>query len=227
MADQTADDFKKKNIDKMGEQLGTQYSALWQEVAVLHLNWKEYVELFGTKPDRVEMLNRAAPMFFHMIQNEEWEATLLHLARLTDPSKSAGRDNLTIKNLPALIGDPPTRSKVEKLIEIALTATEFCRDWRNRHIAHRDLSLALNEPTKQLAEGNRAKVNAALKAIADVLNAVQGHYLNAFTAFDFAARHNGAVTLLYLIHRGLKANQAREERLLRGEHSDDDLDPDL
>jgi hypothetical protein len=89
MADQTSDEFKKQCADKMGEQLGIQYSALWHEVAVIHLNWKEYVELFGTKPQRVEMLNQAAPMFFHMIQNEGWEACLLALARITDSPKSA------------------------------------------------------------------------------------------------------------------------------------------
>jgi hypothetical protein len=227
MADQTSDEFKRQCVDKMGEQLGIQYSALWQEVAVIHLNWKEYVELFGTNPQRVEMLNQAAPMFFHMIQNEGWEACLLALARITDSPKSAGRENLTIRNLPTLTGDPQTKTNLNELIELALKATEFCRDWRNRHVAHRDLSLALKEPTKELAEGNRAKVNAALKAIADVLNAVQGHYMDQFTPFDFASAHNGAVTLLYLIHRGLKANKQREARILKGEHLEDDLDPNL
>lgn len=227
MANQTADEFKSKNVEKMGEQLGSQYSALWQEVAVVHLNWKEYVELFGTNPQRVEMLNRAAPMFFRMIQNEGWEATLLHLARLTDTPTSVGRENLTIRNLPKLISDGVTKAKVEKLIEVALKETEFCRDWRNRRIAHRDLSLALNEPTTQLAEANRAKVNSALKAISDVLNAIQGHYLDAFTPFDFASSHSGAVTLLHVINSGLKANQEREDRMLKGEYSKDDFDPDL
>jgi hypothetical protein len=227
MAHQTADDFKKKNIEKMGEKLGSQYSALWQEVAVVHLNWKEYVELFGTKPQRVEMLNRAAPVFFHMLQNEGWEACLLALARLTDPPKSAGRENLTIQNLSALIDDPQTKAKVAGLIEIASDATQFCRDWRNRHIAHRDLNLALKEPTKELAQGNKAKVDAALKAIADVLNAVQGHYMDAFTPFDFASVHQGALTLLHLIYRGLEANQQREARILKGEYLESDLDPKL
>jgi hypothetical protein len=173
------------------------------------------------------MFNQAAPMFFHMIQNEGWEACLLAIARITDSPKSAGRENLTIRNLPTLISDPQTKTKVNDLVEIALKATEFCRDWRNRHIAHRDLSLALKEPTKELAEGNRAQVNAALKTIADVLKAVQGHYMNQFTSFDFATARNGAVTLLYVIHRGLKANEQREARILKGEYLDGDLDPEL
>jgi hypothetical protein len=71
------------------------------------------------------------------------------------------------------------------------------------------------------------KVYEALKSVADVLNAVQGHYLDAYTPFDFASRHASAVTLLHLIYRGLKANEAREARLNKGEYSGDDLDPVL
>ena len=56
MVDRTAEEAKKANIEKMGEPLGTLFSALWQEVAALHFHWKEYVELFGTKPERIALL---------------------------------------------------------------------------------------------------------------------------------------------------------------------------
>jgi hypothetical protein len=106
MIDRTAEEAKKANIEKMGEPLGTLFSALWQEVAMLHVRWREYVALFGTKPERIDLLNREAPHFFRMLQDELWESTLLSLARLTDPSNSQGnrdRSNLTINALPALI----------------------------------------------------------------------------------------------------------------------------
>ncbi len=224
----TAEEAKNQNIAKMGDPLGNQYSALWQEVALLYTNWAEYVELFGTKPTRIELLNQAAPTFFRMIQDRLWETTVLHLARLTDTSNSLGRkdkQNLTIQNLPQLVTDATARAKVEALIAVALRETEFCRDWRNRYIAHRDLNLALDQPTVPLADGSRKQVSSALKAIADVMNTVQAHYLNAETRFDLAARHNGAVTLLYLLDGGLKAKQAAEERLSNGEFSEEDLVP--
>src|SRR5271156_4325585 len=97
--------------------------------------------------------------------------SLLHLARITDPAKSPGkqdRSNLTIQALPGLISDARLKDEVTKLVDKAIKHTAFCRDWRNRHIAHRDLRLALAQPTTRLAEGSRAKVNVALKAIAAV-----------------------------------------------------------
>jgi hypothetical protein len=70
------------------------------------MKWAESVELFGSKPTRTELLNQAAPAFFHMIQIVLWEDTLLHIARVTDVATSGGKNqkaNLTIQNLPGLV----------------------------------------------------------------------------------------------------------------------------
>jgi hypothetical protein len=227
MANETADEAKKVNIEKMGEPLGAVYSALWHAVAIAFLNWKDYTELFGTSPERIAILNRGAPAFFRMIQDELWEMSLLHLARLTDPAQSPGKldkSNLTIAALPALIADETVNGDVTKLVAEANNATAFCRDWRNRHIAHRDLKLALEQPTEPLAEASRTQVKTALNAIAAVLNRVANHYLKSETRFDIAARHNGALTLLYLIDGGLVAKDAKAARLEKGESLDSDLE---
>jgi hypothetical protein len=64
MDEMTADELEKRNITAMGEALGKQYTALNNEMALLHLYWKEYLELFGTNDKRIERLNQAAPGFF-------------------------------------------------------------------------------------------------------------------------------------------------------------------
>ncbi|WP_407690639.1 AbiU2 domain-containing protein [Rhodocyclus tenuis] len=69
----------------MGGEIGKVYSALWQEVAWINKKWNQYVELFGTSPERIELLNRAAPSFFRTFQDSLLDDVLLHLARLTDP----------------------------------------------------------------------------------------------------------------------------------------------
>jgi hypothetical protein len=61
------------------------------------LKWGEYVELFGTKPSRIDLRNRAAGGFFRVVQDGLWEDVLLHVARLTDAPRSGGRANLTIR----------------------------------------------------------------------------------------------------------------------------------
>ena len=226
VADQTAEQMKRQNIDTMGERLGAQYSELWQEVAHIYIKWGEFVDLVATNPKRIEVLNRAAPMFFRIAQDALWESSLLHIARLTDSANSMGhkaKTNLTIQNFPALIDDPALKSKVTKLIDVALQKSNFCRDWRNRYIAHRDLELALNDSTQALAEANKNHVEAALTAIANVLNAVLAHYTKSETRFDLTPRHNGAVTLLHVLDDGIKAQDKRSERLLAGTPLEEDL----
>jgi hypothetical protein len=227
MATQTSEEVKNTNVEKMGKELGEVYSALWQDVAVLHFDWHEYVELFGAKPTRIDLMNATAPHFFRLVQDRLWETTLLHLARLTDPAESpgkgGGRTNLTIKALPEHINDPGLKGRLTTLIDDAATLTEFARDWRNRHIAHRDLKLVLEQATTPLADASREDVKKALSAIAAVLNEVAGHYTNSHTAFDFGGPLGGSVSLLYVLGFGSRAREEREKRLLAGEQRAEDL----
>jgi hypothetical protein len=123
------------------------------------------------------------------MEDRLWEAILLHIARLTDPSNSMGKkgkSNLTMRNFPDLIDDAGTKQTVATLVAEAVKTSEFCRDWRNWQIAHRDLNLALDQTADPLAPARKKQVNEALKAIADILNGVEAHYLASGTAFNFA-----------------------------------------
>ncbi|MCP3447208.1 hypothetical protein [Bradyrhizobium sp. CCGUVB14] len=222
----TAEQVKQRNIERMGVALGSQYSALWQELAVLHLYWAEYKELFGTKPSRIDLMNQAAPAFFHMLQEELWDNRLMHLARITDSPKSVGKDNLTIRNLPGLIDDAALKTKVTALVGTALDATKFCRDWRNRHIGHLDLALATGAPATPLAMASRRQVNEALKAITDVMNALDAHYFDSETAYDRPVRINGALEFLHVLNDGIKTRDERDKRVEAGEYRMDDLNVD-
>jgi AbiU2 len=223
MADQSAEEAKKQYIEKMGEPLGTQFHALWQEIALLHINWKEFVTLFGTNDKRIERLNKAAPAFFRMIQDELWSATLLHIARLLDPPRSVGKANLTVRNFTDLV-DEQLKMPLAKLIDKAVEETKFARDWRNRLIAHRDLSLALEDSSAEpIQPASKTHVDTALARLSDIINAVGNHYLYAHTAFSAAARHNGALTLLYLLGDGLKEKSDREKRIEQGEIRENDI----
>lgn len=119
----------------MGKDLGALYSALWQEVASIHAKWAQYVVLFGTKPERIELLNKAAPSFFHLVQDTLWENVILHIARLTDSPQSVGKPNLSIKRLPVLISDPKLREKIDSEVSACVSSAEFSRDWRNDGLA--------------------------------------------------------------------------------------------
>jgi hypothetical protein len=209
MTTRTAEEAKAHYIEKMGGALGTQFAALWSEVEGLHVMWGEYVELF-TQPDSVDVLNQTAPGLFRIIQVVLWEYTLLQIARLTDPPDSGkDKENLTILNLPGLVeypGDDEKRANLDGLIGTVMNKTKFCRDWRNRHIAHRDLNLLVNESAKPLERASGIQVEDALSAIGNVISEVHLHYMDSWLIFSRNASGAGtALSLLQLLRSGLRA----------------------
>jgi len=221
----TAEEAREQYRIAMGPELGDLYSALWQQLVSLHRKWWEYVALFGTKPERLELLNQAGPSFFRTVQDCLWRDVLIHLARITDPPQSAGKDNLTLKRLPPLISTPKERSELESLVLLAVENTAFARDWRNRHIAHHDLLLSLDLPTEPLAAASRKHVDSALAAVGEVLNLLSLHYLKSTTMFEFAAEPTagGATSMLYFLRAGIEAENARRERVKSGTYDVKDL----
>ncbi len=222
MVHRTAQEAKQHYIEKMGPDLGSHFAALWQEVASLHMKWEEYVALFGTSPERVETLNKTAPKYFRMLQDVLFEETLLHIGRLTDVPRVAGKQNLTIQRLPDMVQDDETNKAVKEAVGVALEASAFARDWRNRRIAHHDLDLAIKEPAKPLAEASRRQVKEALAAIAKVLNVIDAHFRGAGTYFKVGYGPGGAASLVYVLESGLEANEQQEERPVHGEVVDGD-----
>ena len=218
----TAEEVKKHHIESMGEELGTIFHVLWSEVAWIYTKWNQYVELFGTKPSRIALLNDAASLFFRIIQDSLFEDILLHIARLTDHPKSVGKPNLTIRRLPTLVVDKELGANISELIEITIQKADFCRDWRNRRIAHKDLTLTLNKGAEPLKSASREEVKAALDAIAAVLNAVAIHYMDTSIGFEGIPSLNGAESLLYVLDDGLQVEKERKERLKAVKYRPDD-----
>jgi hypothetical protein len=208
------DEMQQRNINVMGEALGKQYTMLFLEVTVLHLYWKEFLELFGTNDKRIDRLNRSAPGFFRMLKEQQFETNVMHIARLTDSSRSVGKDNLTLLNLPNLVTNPALTAQLLTLVEEAKNKTTFARDWRNRRLAHYDLLLAIQDgKALPLPVAEKESVNAALAALADVLNAIERHYHRGVCDFNAIAAHRGAATLLFTLGFGVKAREEMEAKI--------------
>jgi hypothetical protein len=129
----TADQVRLEAINAMGSPLGEIYHSLGDEVSWLHLKWNDFRELFADR-ETVELLNSAAATFFHDLQRQTWEDVLLHLCRLTDPPKSSGKANLTVRRLPDSVSDPQLASisrpsRTTQFKRPCLLATGETVDW--------------------------------------------------------------------------------------------------
>ena len=221
----TSDDIRDRYVALLGKSLGEVHHAVWNDLAGLHVKWGQFSALFGETPERVDILNSAAPLFFRIVQDVLWDDTLLHIARLTDAPKIGSRTNLSIRCYPELITEPGNRARIEALVDTAIQASVFARDWRNRRIAHNDFQLMVNQQTQPLAVASRLSVKGALAAIAEVFNEVERSYFNSETAFDGMYEPGDAAAMLYVLREGLEAQRKRRERHERGDFIDEDLAP--
>ena len=220
----TADESKAEHIAKMGAELGKFYSALWQNLAWIHVKWAEYIALFGTDPGRIDLLNDAAPRFFRVIEDSLWEDILLHLSRLTDSPRSMGKDNLSVRRLPMITALQGSAIPIAALVATAVAATEFARDWRNRKLAHGDLGLALGLPVQPLAAASRLAVKEALQSLVAVLNSLSQKFLDSETMFE--VDDGDATSMLYVLRDGLRYESEKRERIKSGDVRPDDFKPD-
>ena len=222
----TAEEVEQEHLSVMGPELGPVYHRLFNECAWLQITWQQYVELFGSRSDRIDLLNQAAALFFRIVQDNFWDDTLLQLSRITDPPESAGKANLTIQRLPPLISYRNAQAEVQGLVDAAITSTSFARDWRNRRIAHRDLALALKQGAQPLEAASRKQVKDAVADVCAVIKRVNLIYFNSELALDLVpSEPNGAVSLLYVIRDGVDADAARRDRLRSGKPHPEDLEP--
>lgn len=62
----------------------------------------------------------------------------------------------------------------------------------------------------------KEKVNEALAAFGEVLNAIYRYHFKGVCDFDSIAAHKGAATLLFTLGFGVKAREEMEAKIARG-----------
>lgn len=212
-AEKSAGAIQAEYLDRMGCELGPVCYELWNQCVWIHWRWDKFLTLYGTSPESVDILNRAAPAFFADLQGLLWEEVLLRLARLTDAKVTGGQwANLTVRLLPDLVPLAMV-ADVRALVDVAVQNAEFAKSWRNQRIAHLDRALALNDSTaRPLPPATRKHVEDALGAVAAVLNYIQSHSGMAETIFDSPLAAGSAEALLRVLRDGLDARDARRPK---------------
>lgn len=209
----------------MGPQLGAVCYALFLDVAWLHTKWLQFRTLYALSAERVSFLNTIASTFFGTVAVVMWDDVLLHIARLTDPPRSGGRKNLTLRRLAEMVPDAMLRNDVEKLVQDLQEAASFARDWRNALVAHHDLDVALRTDARRLEDASREKVEKALEAIRVLLNEVLTRYGEAPIAFEhMPSEPDGPDALLHYLQIGARAEECRRKRLEEGRPLPEDLE---
>ena len=178
------------------------YEQLWQEVAGLHSRWALYCQLFAVSESQVDFLREMAPSFFGVLQNTFRDDILMALSRITDPSRTGKKENLSFLLLAERIDSsayPMLRQRVDELLEKIVTDCTPFRDLRNRSLAHRDLPTALAYHPNPLPGISRGMIDDALRMTRVLMNAIQVEFDRSETAFEhIIQRGHGKDIIFYL-----------------------------
>lgn len=225
---QTASDIKQEMIKKMGNDLGSLFYYLFNEISTLTHKWNEFNELYGKKSSRVELLNKTAPLLFNIIQSMMWENLILGIAKLTDSAITGKgkyeKHNATLFKMTELIQDNKFGSEVKILVEdLKKKDAKFCRDWRNRKVAHADFELLINKHTAiPLELATKRQMQEVIDKIHSIYNLVERHFFNSSTMFSALSSERGALSLLYTIEKGHYFENDRIKRKLSGDWNKDE-----
>ncbi|UJB19227.1 MULTISPECIES: hypothetical protein [Lysobacter] len=182
---------------------------LWRtihyEVTWLHGRWAIYRQLYGTTPERVDILNRAAGTFAFMLQDVLLDDVQLGLSKLGDPPTSLGtKKNLTLSRLcNEVVATGNLTTELPPLLAAYNKACAQAKKRRNRRIAHFDLNTMLR-PKASLSGPSRQEIEVALNALRAFMNCIAVHLTGTQTAYELVALGNDGDSLIATLKRGLR-----------------------
>src|SRR5438034_11785595 len=103
MTSRSADEVKAEFIQSFPAKTGELACELSWSITHLHLKWKNYRALFGTSPERIDLLNHAAPGFFGQLDPIMRHDVVLAITRLMDPTRKGRHKNASHGGLIVLL----------------------------------------------------------------------------------------------------------------------------
>jgi HEPN superfamily AbiU2-like protein len=148
------------------------FNDVWNQLHRLQTHRTIYVCLFASQQS-VKVLRTTALVTFGALQELLISALYLETHRLLDQATSRGNKTASVEGLiPNL---PPSSAQLRRSLQRRLGAVrkdcEHLKDWRDRHVAHRDLDVVVREPFP-LKPVNARTVDDAIEYVASALTEI-------------------------------------------------------
>jgi len=187
------------------ETLTTHWRALNEEVIWLHGRWKLYRQLYGTGPERIDLLNECAGSFFHVIQIVLMNDVQLTLSKLADRAETPQQRNLTLQTLVndvAGLGETLQEEQVSKAYGSYRQNCAAVIRRRHKQLAHFDKATLLNDDTSPLPGPSRQEIEDCLRVLRHFMNAVAVLIGEPHVAYGSVIMGDDGDSLVYWLAQG-------------------------
>ena len=154
-------------------------NAIEGEFIQLRYRWALFCQLFDSGQDNVDLLNKSGSNVFQLLQKLIIDDAMMTLCRLSDPEKSMGHENASIRNLFKKLKDNlsgETARKIDaKLLELDAHMKNIST-LRNKAISHKDLNHAL--AVELLPRPAYDELEKSIETVKSILNALTSELLN-------------------------------------------------
>ncbi|MBK7438666.1 MAG: hypothetical protein IPI77_18385 [Saprospiraceae bacterium] len=222
MSTNSAEVTKQGYIDKMGVEFGKVFHSLRNELIWLSIKWMEFQILY-TKESRVALLNKAAPVFSHMLQNILLENIILSMAKITDQEKSGKYKSITTLLLPGYIDNVDLKHRIDLTVKKLSSLSKSFKDLRDKKIAHKDFSWQLNDTGTNFFWPSLESIREFLTLCYEMMNEIELYYMQATTMYNID-HMTGSLHLLYAVENGLRFDNLRLEMAKQGDRSLNDFE---
>jgi hypothetical protein len=155
---------------------------LYDDVVMLHVKWQFYRELFQ-EPDNAEVVSNRARAFFQTVEESLRADMLMTICRLSDPSRSLARVNLSFA---ILLGKCAQVPKVDNLVTAFQASCGKVRLYRNRYLGHNNLGAAVRIKEHLIPGVGPSDIDEILRLAREILRSVHRHYAGSDLAFESA-----------------------------------------
>ena len=193
------------------------YEELKTEVTWLHGRWIIYRQLYDKSEKRVQLLNESASAFFYILQDLLIRDVQVTLSKLTDPAKTSDHDNLSLELLQSRLqnsGNAELAGRTRTILDNLHSQCAPFRTWRNKRLAHLDLSTTMQATTNPLPDISRQMVEDALQLVRDFLNEIEMYYNDEKKGYEHLSMESDGDALVALLRYGLRYLELVQEQVI-------------
>lgn len=186
-----------------------------------------YRQLFAHSSKRIDLLNECASTFFYTIQHMLIGDVQIALSKLTDPPRTGANENLSLEQLQERIekqNETKLQTSLRRILDELKQKCQIFRTWRNKRLAHLDLTKAMESTINPLPGVSRQMIEEALVLIRRYLNTIQIHYNKSETGYEhFIMSGTDGEALISMLKYGLRYEQLiHEEKITLSDWEESD-----
>lgn len=167
---------------------------LCQDVAALQSKWDFYLELYSDE-ETTSLLSELASWSFNMIEESLRNDMTMAICRLSDPSITFRKENLS---LASLVEKCPDIEGLEEQLADFQVACEPISQWRNRNVGHKDYNTAIRPRENPLPGISKSQIDEIVRLAARLLQTVSFHFGGGDLYFHTVARGGGDDLVFWL-----------------------------